>query len=1011
MPISYQNLLLSLPRAEKLAEQVFGVSGKATLLPGEIDINYKIDVSASHAYILKASRPEADEVYLDFQYQLVAFAGRHDGPYALPRHIPSLKGAAVERFKDDQGRERFVRLLNFIPGRSWHDVNPLGDSLLYSLGNCCGLLTASLQGFTHPMASRKLHWDIAQGLWVKPHLQLFNKAQRDITGYFVKRFETVQPGYRALRTSVVHNDANDYNIVVTEDRVNPLVRALIDFGDAVNTQVINDLAIACTYAIIKHNDPLHASLSIVKGYHKGFPLQDAELEHLYTAIGMRLVISVTKSALNRQKEPGNKYLQVSDAPAWELLGKWRKIEPDFALVAFRHACGFIPHPNEKVFRAWSDTVRSSLNDLFPTVEKTGVNLVDLGVSSLLTGHHDEVNDLRLFQFNIDTLQRKDPSRFLAGGYLEPRALYGTAGYEKNGNNGPENRTIHLGIDFWLPAQTPVHALFDGEVVIAVNDEGDKEYGGLVVLKHRVESLDFFSLYGHLTVSSATRHKPGDPLKAGEIIGILGAPPENGNWVPHLHFQLMLSLFGYKLDYPGVAYPNEIELWKSICPDPNLLFKLEGLAHGSGRRDKALVEYRKNHLGKSLSLQYSDPLHIVRGAGVFLLDRMGKKYLDTVNNVAHVGHEHPAVVRAGQMQMAVLNTNTRYLHENILELTEELLKTLPPELSVLHFVNSGSEANELAMRMAMAATGQKDFVVSEGGYHGNTNLCVAVSPYKFEGRGGKGTPEHTHVFPLPDSFRGRYRGTSTGKDYAGEVLQLIGNIRGKGRGVAALILEPILSCGGQVELPEGFLTAAYQYVRASGGVCISDEVQVGCGRTGRAFWGFQLHGVVPDIITIGKPLGNGHPLAAVACTPVVAEAFANGMEYFNTFGGNPVSCAIGAEVLRTISRENLQENARSTGAFLKESLMALSGRFPIIGDVRGQGLFLGVELVDEKLNPLEQQAVYLVNRMKDYGILMSTDGPGNNVLKIKPPMVFSRDNSEQLLYYLKKVLEEDFMQSR
>jgi len=401
--------------------------------------------------------------------------------------------------------------------------------------------------------------------------------------------------------------------------------------------------------------------------------------------------------------------------------------------------------------------------------------------------------------------------------------------------------------------------------------------------------------------------------------------------------------------------------------------------------------------------------MVRGAGQYLADQFGKKYLDTVNNVAHVGHEHPNVVEAGQEQMALINTNSRYLHENINALAKELLETLPPELSVLHFVNSGSEANELAIRMVKANTGERDIIASEVGYHGNANMCIDISSYKFDGKGGSGAPEHTYIFPLPDAFRGKYRGIDTGEQYAEEVQKQIEIVHSKNRGVGAFMIEPIISCGGQVELPKGFLKKSYEYVRKAGGLCISDEVQVGCGRLGKSFWGFQLHDVTPDIVTIGKPLGNGHPIAAVACTKEVAEKFANGMEYFNTFGGNPVSCAIATEVLRVVKREQLQENALNVGEFLKSELTVLSKKYTIIGDVRGQGLFLGIELVDANMNPLADQTDYLANRMKDHGILMSTDGPDHNVLKIKPPIVFTKENAIELIFYLKKIFTEDFMQ--
>jgi 4-aminobutyrate aminotransferase-like enzyme len=516
------------------------------------------------------------------------------------------------------------------------------------------------------------------------------------------------------------------------------------------------------------------------------------------------------------------------------------------------------------------------------------------------------------------------------------------------------------------------------------------------------------LYGHLSESTLKLVKQGQKIMKGDLIAYVGDAHENGDWSPHLHFQIMLDLLDNKHDFPGVAFPKNVSVWSSMCPNPNVLFKFEGLPAHQNKSSMDLIDFRKNHLGKSLSLSYKNPLKIVRGSGVYLIDDTGRKYLDTVNNVAHVGHEHPRVVKAGQEQMAVLNTNSRYLHENIHAFARELLSTFPKELSVVHFVNSGSEANELALRMVKAYTQAKDMIAVEIGYHGNTNACIDISSYKFDGKGGQGAPEHTHIVPLTDRFRGLYRGENTAEKYAKHIDKQIENIHLKGRKLAGFICESIISCGGQVELPENYLKLAYQAVREVGGLCIADEVQTGCGRVGQTFWGFQLHDVIPDIVTIGKPIGNGHPLAAVVCTQEVANAFANGMEYFNTFGGNPVSCAIGNEVLRVIKDEKLQENALKVGTYLKDELLKLQKSFPIIGDVRGQGLFLGFELTDENKNPLTEKASYLANRMKDFGILMSTDGKDNNALKIKPPMIFSIENANELLERIIQIFQEDFM---
>lgn len=1010
MKTEYRELVISEREAERIVLEKYGIEGKAEFLPGEIDINYKIHDNSGRTFVFKVSRPEASRDYLEFQQELLKHLSASGFDAEHPSALPDLQNQLVSETRDETGRTRYLRLLSWIPGRVYRQVNPKTDLLRESLGRACGNTTAALADFEHPLSHRRFDWDIANGDWISEHLDLFPGARKEVLTHFLGRFGNDKKSYLSLRKSVVHNDANDNNLIVSENLRDPRVRATIDFGDAVHTQIINDLAVACAYAMMGLEDPLQGALPLIRGYHEQFPLLEEELEHLYDCIGIRLSISVTKSALNRIEEPDNVYLQISDRDAWSLLEKWREVSPDLAHFSFRWACGYSAHPNQMKFLDWAKEQSFGLRELFPDAPGNEACQIDLSIGSTWLGLKEDFADFSLFDFKIAQLQRANSNKVISGGYLEARGVYSTDSYDKMGNSGKESRSIHLGIDFWLPAGTPVHALLDGEVVTAVNDEGDKEYGGLVILKHDLREFSFYSLYGHLSVKSATRWRPGDKIEKGERIAELGDYPENGNWPAHLHFQIMLSMLDYEIDFPGVAYFRQINVFEGLCPDPNFLFKLKSLSSKPSYGASLLLDFRKKHLGRGMSLSYDEPIHIVRGSGAYLFDSTGRKYLDTVNNVAHVGHEHHKVVRAGQAQMSVLNTNTRYLHENVAELAKELMRSLPGELSVFHFVNSGSEANELALRMIKTATGQEDVLASEVGYHGNTNACIEISSYKFDGRGGKGCPEHTHIFPLPDAFRGKYRGADSAELYSREVEEQIDKVKGLGRNIAGFIIEPIISCGGQVVLPAGFLKSAYASVRAAGGYCISDEVQVGCGRLGSAFWGFELHDVIPDIITIGKPLGNGHPLAAVVCTPEIAGKFANGMEFFNTFGGNPVSCAIGAQVLRTVREEKLQENALVVGEYLKQELQRLSKRFPILGDIRGQGLFLGIELVDERLNPLPEKASYLVNRMKELGVLMSIDGPDHNVLKIKPPLVFSKDQGKELIQGLGKVLDEDYMRA-
>ncbi|MEE2907214.1 MAG: aminotransferase class III-fold pyridoxal phosphate-dependent enzyme [Planctomycetota bacterium] len=435
-------------------------------------------------------------------------------------------------------------------------------------------------------------------------------------------------------------------------------------------------------------------------------------------------------------------------------------------------------------------------------------------------------------------------------------------------------------------------------------------------------------------------------------------------------------------------------------------------HASTGDASELRDARSQLIGPSLSLSYDSPLHIVRGRGQYLLAVDGQPYLDLVNNVCHVGHCHPRVVAAIAKQAAVLNTNSRYLHDNITNYAQRLCDTLPEGLDVCYFVNSGSEANELALRLARAATASRDVLVIDGAYHGHTSSCIEMSPYKFKGPGGGPQASWVHVVPMPDVYRGELRDEDAGSGYALEVGRVIGEACAAGGSIAAFFAETMLSCGGQIPLPEGYLPAAFEHVRRAGGVCIADEVQVGFGRVGDAFWGFELSGVLPDIVVMGKPIGNGHPLGAVVTTRAIAEAFDNGMEFFSTFGGNPVSCACGLAVLDVIEEEGLQERARVLGQRFKAGLEALRERHEIIGDVRGRGLFLGMELVRDRqsLEPAPTEASALVNTMKERGVLLSTDGPLHNVIKIKPPMVLSAEDIDMTVRLLDEVLSGQPLQT-
>jgi len=447
----------------------------------------------------------------------------------------------------------------------------------------------------------------------------------------------------------------------------------------------------------------------------------------------------------------------------------------------------------------------------------------------------------------------------------------------------------------------------------------------------------------------------------------------------------------------------LEYFRSACAPHSSL----PVNHGS-TLDESLA-LRRSLLGKNLSLSYDKPLKITRGWKQFLYDDTGRTYLDVYNNVPLVGHSHPRVVRAVCEQLALLNTNTRYLHDNILLYAQRLTALLPSPLGVCYFLNSGSEANELALRLARTHTTREDVIVLEHAYHGHTSTLIDISPYKFNGPGGRGQKPWVHVAPIPDDYRGLYRRGEThlGKNYAAHVAEILEKCRREGKPVAAFIAETLPSVAGQIVFPPDYLAEAYKHAHAAGAVCIADEVQVGFGRLGTHFWGFESQHVVPDILVLGKPIGNAFPLAAVITTPEIASSFANGMEFFSTFGGNPVACAAGLAVLDVLRDEQLQQNALQVGSRWLQKLRALQAEHSLIGDVRGSGLFLGLDLITnrETRAPATAQANYVVNRLRDHGILAGTDGPHHNVLKLRPPLIFTDFDAGLFTSTLSSILAE------
>ena len=765
------------PREASLwARQGYGIEAVARELPAEYASNFLLEDGSGAKWIFKVAPEDLSDDALDLQNKVLRHLENKKLKLATPRLVPSLAGEDVVRRRDAAGRERRIRVLSFVPGVLWVDVPQRGAKLLRQLGENLAKLDVALADFRHPAAAAHHDWDLRHAQRKRRDVKEIRDPRRRVLAEAVFQLHAARalPLLEKLPRSVIHGDANDYNLVVRVGKKKPRLSGIIDFGDLVETLTICDLAVALAFAMMGEEDPLAAAAEVVAGYNPQRPLSSAELEVLFPLACARLAITTATAARRRRTRPENEYLFVSEAPAWAVLEKLAAVTPAEAEDRFRAACG------------------------------------------------------------------------LAG---------------------------------------------------------------------------------------------RSPAAAPEV----------------------------------------------------------------------LLERRKGRIGPSLSVSYGEPLSIVRGRGQFLIAHDGRPYLDLVNNVCHVGHCHPRVVAAAGRQMEVLNTNTRYLYGGLTDYADRLCGTLPAPLSVCYFVCSGSEANELALRLARAHTGRKDLLVLEGAYHGHTSTLIDASPYKFLGAGGRGEAEPwVHMVPVPDGYRGPHKGQGrdTGLAYAAEVQRVI---EGSPRPIGAYIAESLLGCGGQIVPPEAYLGAVYGHVRDAGGVCIADEVQVGFGRVGKQAWGFELQAVVPDIVVLGKPIGNGHPMAAVVTTPRIAASFANGMEFFSTFGGNPVSCAVGMAVLDVVEDEGLQAHALEIGTRLLDGFRQLQASHPLIGDVRGEGLFLGLELVRERetLEPAPEETRAVVERMKELGVLLSIDGPLHNVIKIKPPMVLTAQDADMVVRCLDQVLGESW----
>jgi 4-aminobutyrate aminotransferase-like enzyme/Ser/Thr protein kinase RdoA (MazF antagonist) len=985
----------------------WGIRARLTPLYGEFDLSFRATSPDGSAYVLKVMRPGCDPDLADLLPAAHAHVLAEDPTLPVPAVVPVPGGGLRVVRTDPEGRERVVWLLAALEGVAWARFRPHSLSLVAELGDLAARLDRALSDFDHPALRRVFRWDLRRADWIEQHVDgIATPGRRAILRDVMARHRDLVPALQALPAVPIHHDLNDYNILAGCDADGRArVTGLLDFGDLIAAPRVCEPAIAGAYVVLDHPTPERALAALVRAYHAASPLEPAEVDFIWPLLLTRLAVSVINSSLARRDRPEDPYAVISEEPAWRFLERSRDITDALVTARLRVACGFPPTDASGRVRAWLDAERGRFAPVM------GKGLDALPVVSLSVADSTIPRDP--FDFSAEEAAvlgaARGPDAEWLGRYAEPRLTYSAPAFRLGPYPASPRRTVHIAVDVFMPAGTLVHAPLAGTVEVVEFRDRLHDYGGMVILAHRTPEGDrFWTLYGHLSRAAVEALAPGQAVARGEAFAALGAPHENGGWAPHLHFQVALLTDGLGTDWPGVADPDDLALWRAICPNPAALLNLpDDRVEHRPLDATAILRVRRERFASNLKLSYAEPCLFLRGWRHYLFDEWGRPWLDAYNNVPHVGHAHPRIQAVAAEQLGRLDSNTRYLHPAQVAFARALLERLPAGFTHVFLVNSGSEANELALRLARAHTGATDMIVLDQGYHGWTTGAMDLSAYKFNAPGGGGAPAWVQVVPVPDPYRGPHRGPDAADRYASTIDGALAAIAARGARPAGFIAETFPSVAGQIIPPPGYLGAVYARVRAAGGVCIADEVQTGLGRLGRHYWAFEQQDAVPDVVVLGKPLGNGHPIGAVITTAAIARSFDNGIEFFSTFGGSTLSCRIGMEVLRIVEEEGLAERAQTVGDHLLAGLRALQDRHPAIGDVRGLGLFVGVELVSDRDSraPAGAAARYVTERLREERILVGTEGPSANVLKIRPPLTFGTEDADMLLDALDRILGE------
>ncbi len=728
-----------------LVKNEYGLSGKLKEFPSYRDQNLLLIADSGEKYMVKIANKIEKKENLEFQNAVMNHLTTKNMDFS-PQVIKSKDNHHVVTIKSDEEDIHYLRLVTFLHGKVLAQINPHHYTLLRKFGQFLGHLGKNLSDFEHPVAYRDFQWDLMNVHTVIEKNKEFieNQEKIDVLQFFLGEFlNKTLPKLGSLRTSVIHYDANNYNVIVNyEETPFDYSFGIIDFGDVQKNCTIFELAIAIAYAILEKDDPIAAAVKVVEGYHSIYSLQESEIEILFNLICMRLCQSVSMAAYQQSLDPENEYISITVKDAWNCLFKLKKIDANFAHYAFRNVCNFESHPDSRELVRFLESSQEQIHPILneEIAEKKHV-VFDLSVGSLELSSFEEMTNKKGVIAYIYRCLKQSKKEVGICRHNEARLYYTKP--QTNTFNAP---TIHLGIDLFLKPKTSIYVPIKGTLVNIIQDKHSSKQNYTVILEHRFGSSNqrFYTLYKNLDEKTVENYESGKQFFKGELLGFSGDVENKDIPLSYVHFQISLDLFEKIDPVPSVINSKQKDIWLSLCPNPNIILKIPQYSFPSKEMEKeAIIKARQKSLGKSLSVLYKKPLKIVRGFMQYLFDENGYAYLDAVNNVQHVGHCNPEVTEALCKQASVLNTNSRYLHENIVKYAEELCKLLPDPLQICFFVNSGSEANELALLLARVHTNQHDIIVLDNAYHGNTGELINISPYKHNGPGGKGAPSYVH----------------------------------------------------------------------------------------------------------------------------------------------------------------------------------------------------------------------------------------------------------------------------